>query len=203
MFKSKNYVIIGACILSIGACNAKADGRFDGFYFGINSEVNMLTGSLGTQKDIYDLTKIGYGGQLGYIQTYGNGLTWNAEIAASYFKFNQTNKNNLVGVTKLKGNYAVNPNLKLGWSNDNVFIYGFGGIAITDVSIKPMDESTEDFHIGFKYGLGASLALTDTVALNVELASYRLKGTDYKFIGNLLEGDINQTSLKVGLNYKF
>ena len=203
MFASKKYAIIAACGLSIASSNAKAEGQFDGFYFGIHSEVNSLTGALGPEEDVYNLTEIGYGGQFGYIRAYESGLTWGVEISASHLAINQSNTDNIFGVTNLNGNYVVNPNLKLGWSNDNVFVYSFGGIAISDVSIKPMGETTEDFHIGFKYGLGTSLALTDTVAINAELSSYRLKGTDYLFSGNSLEGDIIQTSLKIGLNYSF
>jgi opacity protein-like surface antigen len=100
---------------------------------------------------------------------------------------------------------------RAGVAFDTVLLYGKAGLAIGEGSgfTGPLDDEAKATHIGWVAGVGAEVALTDSVSLFAEYNYIALGSADYEFPTEVFPGadtvsaSMNVHAVKAGLNFAF
>jgi outer membrane immunogenic protein len=93
---------------------------------------------------------------------------------------------------------------RLGYSAGDFLVYGFGGVAWSDVILGFEGYTSEETHFGWTAGVGVERALSDHFALRLEYAHVDLGTEDhFKRECERCDGSAEFDVVKAGVNYKF
>jgi len=215
----KTMMVAAAALMASFGAAAAADL---GGYRGSTKDAPVAYGPARSWAGLYVGASVGYawgeGEQLteGTLKTDLDGAVYGAQIGYNFQRDNVVygveasfNGANLEGsefggaVTSELDWYATAV-ARLGYSFDDMLVYGFGGVAWGDVKLGFVGFESEETHVGWTAGLGVERALSDNFSLRLEYAHVDL-GTEDHFKAECdgCEGSAEFDVVKVGVNYKF
>ena len=209
--------------IALAASSASADGLYvsgkvSSLTFGHEIERNTEA-ALGAPDNSAvtrtEETDISGGIALGYEQTIGDGtLYWGVEGYYDAHNGESRNINNVL-VTEVALDATYGARVILGANvSDKVRLYTHAGVAQVEFDVTnsytfapPVTEESFD-ETGFTFGVGASVAINDQVALFTEYT--QLTGVDFDGIGEVAGGTgrvndntLDLSSLAIGVKYSF
>jgi outer membrane immunogenic protein len=173
---------------------AIAINNWSGFYLGAMggyAQQNDSTLGLGEVKGGFA------GGTLGYNWQTGNlVLGVEADAAWADVGFNVGN----VFETRIRDMGTVRG--RIGYTFDQVLIYGTGGYAWADNRVTIVGFSDNKIHSGWTLGAGVEVMFAPKWSVKAEYL-YRSFESQTYFAGNLPSGTLNLNSVQLGVNYHF
>lgn len=171
---------------------------WSGPYFGIQGGAGWLDGkfsALGaTASDNFDGGRLG--GFAGYQHQFANNFVLGLEGDVSY----DWNDNEYLGLLKVGTDVGGSVRVRAGYAIDNALLYATGGWAVTRGYAKVAGvKETETFN-GYTLGAGVDYAFTNNIFARVE---YRFTDYSKKTFLNVLDTDLKQNAVTVGLGVKF
>jgi outer membrane immunogenic protein len=166
------------------------DGFIGGVHGGYNWQMDQFV--FGVEGDI-DYTNIkGSEGYAGYIPNFGE---------------------DVVGELELKSQWQASARLRAGYAVDNFLMYATGGIAFADGKLSSNGYYTFDgagfgsddtnTHVGWTIGAGAEYAFSPNWIARAEIRYTDFGSKTYELLEGPVDASWDQTSVTVGLSYKF
>ena len=174
-----------------------------GAYIGINGGYAWTKGefSVGGASVDEDFNGGLIGARAGYNWQMGNNFVGGIEVDVDHL----WNKNTYVfggADVEAGSDWQGSARLRIGYALDRTLLFATGGVAIANAFVKVpalgFDESKT--FTGWTVGAGIEHAFTDNWVGSVE---YRYADFGSETIGNLVDVDLKQNALRVGLAYKF
>lgn len=165
------------------------DGFIGGVHGGYNWQMDQFV--FGVEGDI-DYTNIkGSEGYAGFVPGFGD----------------------IEGNLELKSQWQASARLRAGYAFDNFLVYATGGIAFADGKLTssgynfdaPGNFSSDDSntHVGWTIGAGAEYAFSPNWIARAELRYTDFGSKTYQLLEGPVDASWDQTSVTVGLSYKF
>ncbi|OQM74445.1 hypothetical protein BFN67_21985 [Pseudaminobacter manganicus] len=174
-----------------------------GAYIGINGGYAWTKGdfSAGGASADEDFNGGLLGARLGYNWQMGNDFVGGIEVDVDHV----WNENDYVfggADVEAGSDWQGSARLRLGYAIDRTLLFATGGVAITNAYVKVpalgFDESKT--FTGWTVGAGIEHAFTDNWLGSIE---YRYADFGSETIGDVVDVDLKQSTVRVGLAYKF
>lgn len=164
------------------------DGFVGGVHGGYNWQMDQFV--FGVEGDI-DYTNIkGSEGYAGFVPDLGD----------------------VVGQLELESNWQASLRLRAGYAVDNFLLYATGGVAFADGKLTSSGFDGNDVyyssddsntHVGWTIGVGAEYAFSPNWIARAEVRYTDFGSKTYELLEGPVDSSWDQTSVTVGLSYKF
>lgn len=197
---------------SLYAMPAYADGTdpWRGVYIGGDLGVLSQDTSTGTGADrisIDDASALP-GVHVGYNfgrwkTTASGGWLAGVELDVSVGDFGEAKSNAALGDVEREGNFIANARLRAGYAWDRVYVYGTAGLSVTDIRIQASGNDDQDILVGGIYGIGVEYRVNDRWSTRIEALGYAFDGQKQEFNGTERDTDLDLSTLRLGVSYRF
>ncbi|MFD1696364.1 outer membrane protein [Roseibium aestuarii] len=92
---------------------------------------------------------------------------------------------------------------RLGYTFDRFMVYGAGGLAIADQSLKVGGNSADTTAVGWTLGAGVEGAVTNNVTARVEYVHQDFGSEDFNISGTSYKSEMDDDIVRAGVSYKF
>ncbi|MES0880695.1 outer membrane protein [Roseibium sp. SCP14] len=102
-----------------------------------------------------------------------------------------------------KSNWNSNIRGKIGYSFDRYMVYGAGGLALADLEVSGNGASDSKTALGWTAGAGAEALVTNNVTTRLEYVYQDFGSQDFNLNGRGVSSDFSNSTLRLGVGYKF
>ena len=92
---------------------------------------------------------------------------------------------------------------RLGYAMDRFLVYGTGGLAIADLKINANGASEDSTVFGWTAGAGVEGAITQNITARVEYIYQDFGSETFSLGGSQYKTDLDTSTVRLGLSYKF
>jgi outer membrane immunogenic protein len=165
------------------------DGFIGGVHAGYNWQANQFV--------------FGFEGDIDYANIKGN---------ADYRGYAFNVPEYILGNLELESQWQASARLRVGYAVDNFLLYGTGGVAFADgkltsagygYSYGPYSSDDSNTHTGWTIGAGAEYAFSPNWIARAELRYTDFGSKTYELREGAVDSSWDQTTVNVGLSYKF
>jgi len=107
------------------------------------------------------------------------------------------------GDVKIGGNWFGTVRGRAGYAFDNLLLYGTAGLAVAEGNVKLNGDSDSQTHVGYVVGAGVEAALTQNITARAEYLYTDTDEQTYNVAGKGIRTDLDGSSVRVGVGYKF
>jgi outer membrane immunogenic protein len=142
------------------------------------------------------------GGQVGYNMQFGSFvLGVEGDIAATGIEANDLDVEDGFDMdTRI--NFIATARGRLGFTFDNILVYGTGGASFVSFDANYSGDADEDIAFGWAAGGGVEWRFTENVSAKVEYLRIEADAEDLALVPDT-DVDIKLDTIKVGMNYHF
>ncbi|MBO0343814.1 porin family protein [Roseibium sp. CAU 1637] len=92
---------------------------------------------------------------------------------------------------------------RLGFTFDRFLVYGAGGLAVADQSLKVGGSSDDATAIGWTLGGGVEGAVTNNITARLEYVHQNFGSEDFNISGTQYQSELDDNIVRFGMSYKF
>jgi len=124
------------------------------------------------------------------------------DLAAGDYSEDSTS-DDVLGDIEVDGNFSSSLRGRFGYSWDRVWVYATAGLNASDFYAHPKDSDDTHVFLTGVAGIGTEVRLPSNLSIQAELLGIGASETDEMFNGSEREIEVEQTTLRLGLNWRF
>jgi outer membrane immunogenic protein len=207
----KNIVLVCGVLALSSPAFAESNFDWSGPYAGLQAGFHNSTLSLdeialiGPVSDLDSSTAMSGGADMGYSFQSG-GFVYGLEVDANFITGSKLD-------LAAKDTYHAEPNwygtarARVGFSTDDVLLYGTGGLAFGDVNVNQISTNSKvgsSFQLGWVAGVGMEVAMSQQLSFKAELLHVDLgKVSHLDSIGGANGLSYQDNIARIGINFHF